>query len=116
MDSEAKALIRVGGWSDLIESSTDAHSFALVLSCIGIYMEDCSINGITVNKRRQFSNLPKTILSRNTIRVSKCLNPENVGPDLDPNFLQKLSADASKERVSLTAHFYDPQKQSHSRF
>ena len=41
---------------------------------------------------------------RNTIRVSNSLDPDqarqNVGPDLDPNSLQKLSADAtSRQRV-----------------
>ena len=34
---------------------------------------------------------------RNTIRVSNCLDPDQarhyVGPDLGPNYLQKLSAD-----------------------
>ena len=31
--------------------------------------------------------------SGNTIRVSNSLDPDFVGPDLDPNCLQKLSAD-----------------------
>ena len=50
---------------------------------------------------------------RNTIRVSNGLDPDqdrhNVGPDLGPNCLQKLSADdISRQRVNTV--FFQPEK------
>ena len=50
--------------------------------------------------------------SRNTIKVSNCLNPDQAqhfdGPDLDPDCLQRLSADnTSRIRVkSPYLYFY----------
>ena len=51
------------------------------------------------------------ISSRNTIRVSKSWDPDQVrhivGPDLDPNCLQMLSADdTSRQRVQQDLVFY----------
>ena len=48
---------------------------------------------------KSFTNIPHdtVTMSRNTIRVSNSLDPDqaqqNVGPDLGPNCLQRLSAD-----------------------
>ena len=39
---------------------------------------------------------------RNTIRVSNSLDPDQVGPDLGPTCLQRLSADiTSRQRVKI---------------
>ena len=47
-------------------------------------------------------DLLKKNSARNTIRVSNMLDPDqdrqNVGPDLDPNCLQRLSADDKSYR------------------
>ena len=46
---------------------------------------------------------------RDTIRVSRCMAVQFVGPDLDPNCLQKLSADnSSRQGVNiLQVHYSD---------